>query len=98
MRPARGFFGSVSAATGNRGQTDYAAANDALEALAQDRALTVHWGPWSPETGMVTEELARAYAERGIAVIEPEAGVAALLDELRDGTTGAVVLTASEWS
>jgi hypothetical protein len=47
---------------------------------------------------MVTEELARTYAERGIAVIEPDKGVAALLDELRDGTTGAVVLTASEWS
>ncbi|MFI9814737.1 type I polyketide synthase [Saccharothrix variisporea] len=92
------FFGSISAATGNRGQTDYAAANDALEALADNHALTVHWGPWSPDTGMVTEELARAYAERGIAVIDPGAGVAALLDELRDGTRGAVVLTASEWS
>ncbi|CAL9391143.1 hypothetical protein SUDANB95_01254 [Actinosynnema sp. ALI-1.44] len=92
------FFGSISAAAGNRGQTDYAAANDALEALGGTGALTVHWGPWSPETGMVTEELANAYAERGIAVIDPAAGVRALLAELHNGTTGAVVLTASEWS
>lgn len=92
------FFGSISAAAGNRGQTDYAAANDALEALGGAEALTVHWGPWAPGTGMVTEELANAYAERGIAVIDPAAGVRALLEELRNGTTGAVVLTASEWS
>ncbi|WP_309115914.1 SDR family oxidoreductase [Saccharothrix sp.] len=91
-------FGSISAATGNPGQTDYAAANDALEALSEDQALTVHWGPWAPGTGMVTEELAQHYAERGIAVIDPAAGVRALLTELDHGTTGAVVLTASEWS
>ena len=48
-------FGSISAVLGNRGQVDYAAANDALESLGTAwaartgrRALTVHWGPWAP--------------------------------------------------
>ncbi|GFH38351.1 type I polyketide synthase [Streptomyces pacificus] len=102
-------FGSVAAVLGNRGQADYAAANDALETLGEQwgtrtgrRALTVHWGPWAPDgvhTGMVQPELARAYARRGITLIDPEEGPPALLRELAWGglTAGAVVHTASEW-
>ena len=48
-------FGSTAAVFGSRGQADYAAANDALEAIgtawaarAGRRCLTVHWGPWAP--------------------------------------------------
>ncbi|OIJ64613.1 type I polyketide synthase [Streptomyces mangrovisoli] len=100
-------FGSVSAVLGNRGQADYAAANDALETLGADwaartghRALTVHWGPWAPaagHTGMVGPELARAYARRGVALIDPEEGTAALLRELAwgDPSVRAVVQTCS---
>ncbi|MBL1099315.1 type I polyketide synthase [Streptomyces coffeae] len=102
-------FGSVSAVSGNRGQADYAAANDVLEAIGTRwaartgrRALTVHWGPWAPtgaHHGMVTPELARAYARRGIALIDPEEGALALLRELAWGDTSvrAVVCTASRW-
>ncbi len=102
-------FGSISAVLGNRGQADYAAANDALEGLGAAwaartgrRALTVHWGPWAPaggHTGMVTPELGREYARRGITLIDPEEGVAALLRELAwgDESAGAVVYTASGW-
>ncbi|MCZ7456322.1 type I polyketide synthase [Streptomyces sp. WMMC940] len=102
-------FGSVSAVFGNRGQADYAAANDALETLGEQwrartgqRVLTVHWGPWAPgglHTGMVGPELAREYARRGIALIDPEEGPLALLRELAwgDPAAGAVVHTASEW-
>ncbi|MEU8588781.1 SDR family oxidoreductase [Streptomyces sp. NPDC048664] len=100
-------FGSVSAALGNRGQADYAAANDALHALGTSwaartghRVLTVHWGPWAPTAahgGMVGPELAREYARRGIALIDPEEGVAALLRELAwgDRSTPTVVYTPS---
>ncbi|MEU0673599.1 SDR family oxidoreductase [Streptomyces sp. NPDC006172] len=111
--PARpGFtvlFGSVSAVLGNRGQADYAAANDALETLGTafaartgHRALTVHWGPWAPSaghSGMVGAELAREYARRGIRLIDPEEGTAALLRELAWGeeSATAVVYTASAW-
>ncbi|MEU7784375.1 SDR family NAD(P)-dependent oxidoreductase [Amycolatopsis sp. NPDC049159] len=99
-------FGSIAAALGNRGQTDYAAANDALEALGRrwpaGRAVTVHWGPWAPageHDGMVTRELVRDYARRGIALIDPEEGTLGLLRELAWGRPGsaAVVHTASGW-
>lgn len=100
-------FGSVSAVLGNRGQCDYAAANDALESLGAawsartgNRALTVHWGPWAPtgsHAGMVTPELGRDYARRGVGLIDPDEGVLALLRELAWGDPAAtsVVLTAS---
>ncbi|MGW5652000.1 SDR family NAD(P)-dependent oxidoreductase [Streptomyces humi] len=102
-------FGSVSAVLGNRGQADYAAANDALESLGAgwaertgNRALTVHWGPWAPvggHTGMVSPELGREYARRGVRLIDPEEGTAALLRELAWGepSTRAVVYTVSGW-
>ncbi|MBB4909422.1 type I polyketide synthase [Actinophytocola algeriensis] len=101
-------FGSIAAALGNRGQSDYAAANDALEALGRRwstpdrRGLTVHWGPWAAgETngGMVTPELMRSYVARGIKLIDPDEGPLALLRELAWGApdTHAVVYTASGW-
>ncbi|MEV4150301.1 SDR family NAD(P)-dependent oxidoreductase [Amycolatopsis sp. NPDC049691] len=97
------FFGSIAAVLGNRGQTDYAAANDALEALSRSRAgraVTVHWGPWAPTAdhgGMVSPELAREYERRGISLLDADAGTAALLRELAYGTDRAVLYTASLW-
>ncbi|GIG63445.1 polyketide synthase [Longispora fulva] len=100
-------FGSIAAVLGNRGQTDYAAANDALESLGRGwaartghRALTVHWGPWAPDPehgGMVTAQLAADYRRRSIGLIEPHEGASALLRELAwgDPTLSAVVYTAS---
>ncbi|MGW6710105.1 SDR family NAD(P)-dependent oxidoreductase, partial [Streptomyces sp. NPDC054956] len=100
-------FGSVAGVYGNRGQTDYAAANDALDCLAHTwapggdgaafpgRVLSLDWGPWAAEAGgMVSPELARAYARRGIPLIEPEAGTAAFLAELAHGSDVQVVLMA----
>ncbi len=103
------FFGSIAAVLGNRGQTDYAAANDALETLGTRwaertgcRALTVHWGPWAPSgdhAGMVSPELAREYERREVALIDPDEGTAALLRELAYGPTDvrSVLYTASLW-
>ncbi|MFG2474705.1 SDR family NAD(P)-dependent oxidoreductase [Streptomyces fagopyri] len=104
-------FGSIAATLGNRGQSDYAAANDALESLGAHwaaagtgrRGLTVHWGPWAPtgdgNHGMVTPELMRHYAGRGIQLIDPEEGTGSLLRELAWGPAAdtAVVYTASGW-
>ncbi len=90
------FFGSVAGAFGNRGQVDYAAANDALDKLAlrlaalpagerpARRVLSIDWGPWAG-AGMVTPELEREYARRGIGLIPMEDGVAAFIDELIRG-------------
>jgi acyl transferase domain-containing protein/NAD(P)H-dependent flavin oxidoreductase YrpB (nitropropane dioxygenase family) len=85
------FFSSIVATFGNRGQSDYAAANDFLDRLAHalkhrlaGRVLSINWGPWR-DAGMVSPELAREYARRGIDLIDPEAGVASFIDELLHG-------------
>jgi len=87
-------FGSISGVFGNRGQIDYSAANDALDKLAwaldrrlPGRVVAIDWGPWSG-AGMVTPELAREYARRSMALIDADAGVAALVDELMYGRKG----------
>ncbi|MGW4466825.1 SDR family NAD(P)-dependent oxidoreductase [Micromonospora sp. NPDC004704] len=102
-------FGSIAAAYGNRGQGDYAAANDAIDAIGArwaagtgNRCVTVHWGPWAPGAGhggMVSAELSREYARRGIELIDPEAGALSLLSELAwgDPKINSVVYTASGW-
>ncbi|GAA2585203.1 SDR family NAD(P)-dependent oxidoreductase [Actinomadura fulvescens] len=92
-------FGSVSGVHGNRGQADYAAANDACGTLARvwrtelrGRVLVADWGPWAGG-GMVSAGLAREYARRGLALIDPDAGVAALLREIAYGDEVQVVFT-----
>jgi NAD(P)-dependent dehydrogenase (short-subunit alcohol dehydrogenase family) len=96
------FFSSVSGAFGNRGQVDYAAANDALDKLAfclqqriDGRVLSVNWGPWA-DTGMVNAALEREYRRRGIGLIPPDAGIRALLEELSSiqGPTQVVLMCA----
>jgi NAD(P)-dependent dehydrogenase (short-subunit alcohol dehydrogenase family) len=84
-------FASVAGVFGNRGQADYAAANDALDSLARTwagrfrgRVLAVDWGPWAG-AGMVSAELEREYARRGVGLIGVDDGVACLLRELAWG-------------
>ncbi len=85
------FFSSVAGAFGNKGQVDYASANDvldkiahALQARVKGRVLSVNWGPWAGK-GMVSPELEREYARKGIGLIPLKAGVDALLQELQFG-------------
>lgn len=89
-------FASISGVFGNRGQIDYAAANSALDALAhrlaaagrraggRTRVVAVDWGPWAGG-GMVSPELEREYERRGVGLVDPGEGVAALLRELAPG-------------
>ena len=84
-------FSSVAGCFGNRGQTDYAAANSALDLMAKSlgrkvrgRTLSINWGPWGG-TGMVTPELETEYKRRGIGLIPPHVGSQRFLDELRFG-------------
>ena len=85
-------FGSVSGVFGNKGQADYAAANDALDTLARTRdglhdcrVISLDWGPWGGG-GMVSVELEREYARRGIGLVDPADGVMALLHEVAAGS------------
>jgi hypothetical protein len=83
------FYSSVASVFGNRGQVDYAAANDVMDKLAYSlqsrisgRAVSINWGPWSGK-GMVSPELEREYARRGVKLIALQDGIDALLTELR---------------
>ncbi|MFE0800395.1 SDR family NAD(P)-dependent oxidoreductase [Streptomyces sp. NPDC058812] len=81
-------FSSVSAAVGNAGQADYAAANAVQDHMAavlarqrpDARVVSLAWGAW--RGGMVTPELQEHFDEAGTALIAPEAGAAAFADEV----------------
>jgi acyl transferase domain-containing protein/NAD(P)-dependent dehydrogenase (short-subunit alcohol dehydrogenase family) len=99
------FFSSVAGRFGNRGQSDYAAANEVLNKLAicldqqwQARVTSINWGPWE-KTGMVSREVQRQFAERGVQMITPQAGRRAMDRELRYGKKGEVevILGAGPW-
>ncbi|MGC4893661.1 SDR family NAD(P)-dependent oxidoreductase [Micromonospora sp. DT31] len=74
-------FSSVAGFFGNRGQSDYAMANEALNRIASRlrgarpdaRITSINWGAWAG--GMVTPELARLFTERGVDLIPLETGV-----------------------
>lgn len=90
------FFSSVAGRFGNRGQTDYAAANEVLNKLAVSldrqwpgRVVSINWGPWA-QAGMATPEVQRQLIERGMTVIDPIAGRRAFDRELRSGRKGEV--------
>jgi NAD(P)-dependent dehydrogenase (short-subunit alcohol dehydrogenase family) len=100
------FFSSVSGRFGNRGQADYAAANDVLNkiAICLDRSwpakvVAINWGPWR-KAGMVSAEVERQFADRAMQMICPESGRCALIDELDYGRKGEVevVLGGGPWS
>jgi acyl transferase domain-containing protein/NAD(P)-dependent dehydrogenase (short-subunit alcohol dehydrogenase family)/acyl carrier protein len=87
------FFTSVAGRFGNRGQSDYAAANEVLAKLAVDldrrtsgRVVSIAWGPWS-SIGMVSE-LEQHLGQRGLQMIPPEVGPVFLDEELRLGNKG----------
>jgi acyl transferase domain-containing protein/NAD(P)H-dependent flavin oxidoreductase YrpB (nitropropane dioxygenase family)/NAD(P)-dependent dehydrogenase (short-subunit alcohol dehydrogenase family) len=86
-------FASVASRYGNKGQADYAAANEVLSKLALDldrrwpgRVVAIAWGPWSG-IGMVAD-LERHLVQRGLRLISPEEGPALLLAELLHGRKG----------
>jgi NAD(P)-dependent dehydrogenase (short-subunit alcohol dehydrogenase family) len=82
------FFSSIAGRFGNAGQSDYSAANEFLNKLAQEldrrwpgRVSAVNWGPW--DAGMVSDELRKIYASREMSLIPVLDGVARLEQELR---------------
>ncbi|MGA9538247.1 MAG: SDR family NAD(P)-dependent oxidoreductase, partial [Desulfobacterales bacterium] len=81
-------FSSVTARMGNRGQADYAMANEALNKIAQQfavrhphcRVKALNWGPW--EGGMVSTGLGREFHRRGIELISIASGTRHLVAEM----------------
>ncbi|MFT5684687.1 MAG: acyl carrier protein, partial [Myxococcota bacterium] len=81
-------FSSVAARCGNRGQVDYAMANEVLNKVAQaesaSRGIAVRslgWGPW--EGGMVSPQLKAHFESLGVTLIPLKEGADMLVDELR---------------
>jgi hypothetical protein len=86
-------FASITSRYGNRGQSDYAAANEVLSKLACDldrrwpgRVVSVAWGPWA-EVGMVAD-LEKHLVARGLKLIEPAVGAGFAIDEVIYGMKG----------
>ncbi|AFZ58562.1 SDR family NAD(P)-dependent oxidoreductase [Anabaena cylindrica FACHB-243] len=81
-------FSSVTGFYGNIGQSDYAIANEILNKSAhqikqnypQCHVVAINWGGW--DSGMVTPQLKKAFAERGISIIPLEVGTQMLVNEL----------------
>ena len=96
-------FSSVAGRCGNRGQSDYAAANEIMNRLAwqmdrhwqNTRVVAINWGPWDT-TGMASEEVKRQFRERGIIPIPLPGGRQFFADELRYGRKGEVEVIAGE--
>ncbi len=94
------FFSSVAGRFGNRGQADYAAANEALSKLATwldrrwpSRVVATIWGPWSG-VGMVSD-LEGHLGRRGLGLIPPAVGARMFVDELAFGRKGDVEVVLS---
>ncbi|GAX34611.1 type I polyketide synthase [Nodularia sp. NIES-3585] len=81
-------FSSVVGFYGNVGQSDYAIANEILNKSAHlfkrnhpnCHVVAINWGPW--DSGMVSPELKKAFAERNIATIPQEIGAQTLVSQL----------------
>ncbi|MEX0870249.1 MAG: SDR family NAD(P)-dependent oxidoreductase [Aquisalimonadaceae bacterium] len=91
-------FSSIASVFGSPGQTNYAAANAVLDALAHHRralglhALTVNWGPWADAgmaDAMAAADKARL-ADAGVTPLTPAAGFTLLEQLLVDDRTRAV--------
>jgi hypothetical protein len=96
-------FSSVAGRYGNRGQSDYAAANEVMNRIAwqldkrwsKTRVVSINWGPWDT-IGMASEAVKRQLRERGIIPIPVLAGRQFFMDELRYGLKGETEVTAGE--
>ena len=93
---------SVTAAFGNRGQADYAAANGIMNGLAvilsaqwPARVVAMNWGPWG-SSGMVSEEVRQQFLARGIQMIPLDGGAQAALREIEAGPQSDPVVAMGE--
>jgi NAD(P)-dependent dehydrogenase (short-subunit alcohol dehydrogenase family) len=88
------FFSSIAGRFGNAGQSDYSAANEVVNKLAdrlsQDwphvHTIAINWGPW--DGGMVSDELRSLYAAKNIHPIPVEEGRQRCLEELGRSNSG----------
>jgi len=92
------FFGSGAGRFGNRGQSDYCAANNAMAVLLQQearrrfsmsRAICIDWTAWSDVGAAARDkDLADRVRDTGVTSVSPTEGVYWFLSELACGDTG----------
>ncbi|MDR6786519.1 acyl transferase domain-containing protein/NAD(P)H-dependent flavin oxidoreductase YrpB (nitropropane dioxygenase family)/NAD(P)-dependent dehydrogenase (short-subunit alcohol dehydrogenase family) [Pedobacter africanus] len=94
------FFSSIASVYGNRGQTDYAAANSVMDRYAwalkekiKGKVMAINWGPWKG-AGMVSATLEKEYERRGIELIPLEEGMETFVNELKYGNESQVLIMA----
>ncbi|MEA3428029.1 MAG: SDR family NAD(P)-dependent oxidoreductase, partial [Thermodesulfobacteriota bacterium] len=81
-------FSSITARIGNKGQADYAMANEVLNKTAQQesvnrpecKVICINWGPW--DGGMVSSALKREFARNNIKLIPIDSGAMCMLREM----------------
>ncbi len=81
-------FSSITARMGNKGQVDYAMANEVLNKTAWQesilrpdcKVISINWGPW--DGGMVSSSLKREFAKNGVHLIPVEDGAKCMLYEM----------------
>ncbi|MFF9202234.1 SDR family NAD(P)-dependent oxidoreductase, partial [Streptomyces sp. NPDC014986] len=80
-------FSSVAGFFGNQGQSDYAMANEVLNAwaasarrrLPRARITSLNWGAW--DSGMVSPQIKAVFEERGIPLIQAADGARMFADQ-----------------
>jgi NAD(P)-dependent dehydrogenase (short-subunit alcohol dehydrogenase family) len=82
------FFSSVSGRFGNRGQADYAAANEILNKMSvkldrqwPGKAVAINWGPWEGD-GMVTAQVKEQFLKAGVYLLPRDLGAHMLNREI----------------
>ena len=81
-------FSSITARIGNKGQVDYAMANEVLNKIAQQesvnrpecKVISINWGPW--DGGMVSPALKREFTRNNIKLIPTDSGAMCMLHEM----------------
>ena len=94
-------FSSVAARAGNVGQSDYAMANEVLNAVAcaerakrPDAAVSaIGWGPWAG--GMVTPQLKAHFERAGVALVPLDVGAHLFVEAFTDRASDTTLVVAS---
>ncbi|GAA0395440.1 hypothetical protein GCM10010357_15570 [Streptomyces luteireticuli] len=91
-------FSSVAGLFGNRGQADYAVANEALNRMVPvlrrerraEHVLSINWGAW--DGGMVTMELRKMFEDRGVVLIPRHVGAGMFAEQFTPERGGDAII------